>query len=124
MSPFLQPFTPPSASLGSASSGIRLISFRHPAYPDYAPELLRLTAVDGENRDGIDYQTALIACCIVTGNAWSVGWLATKDAKGGFTKVDRPDDGILRGAKYYFHLGDHGTSCKLSLFLSFSRLTA
>ncbi|KAH6867387.1 hypothetical protein B0T10DRAFT_502438 [Thelonectria olida] len=119
MAQFLQPFTPPSTSLGSPSTDIRCISFRHPAYPEYAPELLHLTAVDGENRDGIDYLTALVACCIVTGNMWHTGWLATKDTAGAFARVDRPEDGILRGDTYYFRLGEHDTAFKYPVLPSF-----
>jgi len=58
-------------------ASVRLIEIRHPAYPDTNPALLRLNAVDN---GGIDYDTAFVACGIVTGNTWSRAWLATRDA--------------------------------------------
>jgi hypothetical protein len=94
------------------------VRFRHPAYPESEPELLRLNAVDGPGddgdgrRDGIDYDTAFIACCIVAGNTWGGGWLVERTAEGSFSRMQRPPDGILRGQVYYFLLGDHGPECR------------
>lgn len=92
----------------------RLIHFRHPAYSDNEPDLLRLHAVDG---DGIDYDVAFLACCIVTSNTWHDGWLAQKNisdsSSDSFIRVHRPDDGLLRGDKYYFLLGHHPSDCEI-----------
>lgn len=122
----LPPLEPPP----SRSEDIRRVRFRHPAYPDFEPDLLLLNAVDGDGA-GIDYDTAFVACCIVTGNRWDDGWLAQREdvqsneyhsGKFSFTRVSRPDDGILQGDIYYFLIGDHAPNCKpchtLSPFLS------
>ncbi|KAK3366584.1 hypothetical protein B0H63DRAFT_515814 [Podospora didyma] len=45
---------------------------------------------------GIDHDTALVACGIVT------GFFATRETGAqGFEPVSRPDDGILRGSEYF-----------------------
>ncbi|KAK3349540.1 hypothetical protein B0T25DRAFT_504734 [Lasiosphaeria hispida] len=79
----------------------RLVRIRHPDYSAAENTLLCLRALDD---GGIDYDTALIACGIVTGNT-STGFFATRDAGAqGFERVSRPDDGILRGSEYFFQL--------------------
>lgn len=82
---------------------LRRIDIRHPAYPDTNPALLRFNAVDD---GGIDYDTAFLACCIITGNTWSRGWLAHRETEGQFQRVDRLTDGVLRDSVYYFCLGE------------------
>lgn len=104
--PFRSPFNPPTPRAAPART-VLTISFRHPAYPDSDDaEILLLSAVDGDdNSRGIEYDTAFVACCIVTGNKWSEGWLAQKP-RGTFERVKLPEDGILRGRVYYFMLGE------------------
>jgi hypothetical protein len=105
----LPPRPPPETA---TSRTIPTVSFRHPAYPDFDSGFLLLSAVDGDDDgDGLDYDTAFYACCIVTGNKWNDGWLAEKKGDA-FDRVNRPHDGILRGKIYYFLLGDHGPKCK------------
>ncbi|KAK4144476.1 uncharacterized protein C8A04DRAFT_27662 [Dichotomopilus funicola] len=90
----------------------KLVHFRHPAYPDAEPDLLRFSALDGgDGSDGIDYDLALTSCCIVTGNTSATGWLAVRvsssdDDKPLFHRVDRPGDGILRHLEYHFCVGE------------------
>jgi hypothetical protein len=84
-----------------------IVKILHPDYPAAENTLLHLRALDD---GGIDYDTALAACGIVTGNT-STGFLAlaTRGAGGAqcFERVARPDDdGILRGSEYFFQLPD------------------
>ncbi|KAK3941754.1 hypothetical protein QBC46DRAFT_91925 [Diplogelasinospora grovesii] len=97
----------------------KIIQFRHPAYPDDIPELLGLNAVEGEDRDGVDYDTALLSCCIITGNKWREGFIARKDDQGAFRRVNRPYDGILRAPVYYFCLEKMELSEKYPVVPSF-----
>lgn len=119
---FRPPFDPVTPQASPAQ--IPSISFRHPAYPDSDDaEILLLSAVDGDDGSrGIEYDTAFVACCIVTGNTWSEGWLAQKTGVGAFERVKLPEDGILRGRVYYFMLGENDFQCEISrgcLALSF-----
>ncbi|POR32602.1 Uncharacterized protein TPAR_07172 [Tolypocladium paradoxum] len=97
----LPPFTPPAAThaLGTAPRAVR---FRHPAYPSSAPDLLVLRAADGDG--GLDFDVALTACCIVANADWDDGHLAQKTLAGDHVlqRVDRPQDGLLRGREYFF----------------------
>ncbi|KAI0115627.1 hypothetical protein GGR51DRAFT_503607 [Nemania sp. FL0031] len=89
-----------------------LVGFFHPAYPDDAPPLLALAAVDvsRNGRRGIDYETAKAACGIVAGNRWDQGtYFARKKELTGeqqrhtWVTVDRPRDRVLpAGPNYYF----------------------
>lgn len=88
------------------------VSFRHPAYPDYESEFMLLSAVDGDDLgDGLDYDTAFLACCIAAGNKWHAGWLAEKH-RDSFSPVDVPEDRILRGDKYYLMMNGFSPNCK------------
>ncbi|KXX75351.1 hypothetical protein MMYC01_207659 [Madurella mycetomatis] len=58
-----QAFTLPKTSDDDRSS--KVIHFRHPAYPDTEPDLLRLGALDG---DGTQYDITFISCCIFRSN--------------------------------------------------------
>ncbi|EPE04359.1 proteasome activator subunit [Ophiostoma piceae UAMH 11346] len=72
----LPAFTPPVAAY-SLGPMLRAVRFRHPAYPDSAPDLLVLMAVDDGN-GGLDFDLALAACCIIAGVNWDGGYLALK----------------------------------------------
>ena len=61
--------------------------------------LLSLPALDD---GGIDFDTALAACCLVAGNRWRDGFFSSD--RGGASSVARPHDGILREPHYFFHL--------------------
>ncbi|KAK4241904.1 hypothetical protein C8A03DRAFT_40738 [Achaetomium macrosporum] len=82
----------------------------------HGPDLLCLSALDGGN--GIEYDIALTSCCIVTGNTFATGWLATRVTPGDgggphFHRVGGPDDGILRDREYHFCVGEHDpVTCK------------
>ncbi|TLS21317.1 uncharacterized protein PpBr36_10406, partial [Pyricularia pennisetigena] len=67
--------TPPSASETALAS--YEVRFRHPAYPRDTPPLLLLSAADGI---GIEYDLAVISCCIICATEWDKGKLATKTA--------------------------------------------
>ncbi|KAH6617065.1 hypothetical protein F5144DRAFT_381999 [Chaetomium tenue] len=127
-------FNPPSID-----NSCRLVHFRHPAYPDTEPDLLRLGALDrgNENGDGdgdgngdgngngIQYDFALASCCVVTGNTFANGWLATRVLPGNgqnplFHRVSRPEDGILRDGEYHFCVGEEDpTTFKYPVIPSF-----
>ncbi|KAH6634763.1 hypothetical protein B0J18DRAFT_30163 [Chaetomium sp. MPI-SDFR-AT-0129] len=112
--PLKQAFTPPPRP-GDGNLSSKLVHFRHSAYSDCEPDLLCLSALDGDGSgDGIDYDLALTSCCIVTGNTFATGWLAVRVSSGNgdgtgdgplFHRVDRPGDGILRRVEYHFCVG-------------------
>jgi len=80
-----------------------IVKILHPNYPAAENTLLHLRALDD---GGIDYDTALVACSIVTGNT-STGFLATRETGTQcFERVVRPDDSILRENEYFFQLPD------------------
>jgi hypothetical protein len=100
-----RPPLPPPIPHTTETKQQRTISFRHPGYPDLiGPNLVSLDAVDHELGDGIDYDTALVACGIVACNRWSQSWFGVKDSQGAsvFRAVPRPHDGLLRESIYYF----------------------
>ncbi|KAK4233616.1 hypothetical protein C8A03DRAFT_47881 [Achaetomium macrosporum] len=102
----LPPFTPPAATHGQGAAP-RTVRFRHPAYPSSAPDLLVLLAADGDG--ALDFDIAIIACCIVANVGWDDGYLAQKalGANDVFQQVDRPNDGLLRGHEYFFCVKGH-----------------
>jgi hypothetical protein len=124
MPPFYKPLAAPRADETSHPR----VEIRHPAYPDTTPALLRLQAVDD---GGVDYDTAFVACAIITGNTWSRAWFARRrPADAGpadlrllsqLERVERPPDGVLRGRIYYFVVGDEGrpTPAKYPVLPSF-----
>ncbi|GAB1319859.1 hypothetical protein MFIFM68171_10069 [Madurella fahalii] len=81
----------------------RIIKILHPDYPAAENTLLHLRALDN---GGIDYDTALAVCSIVTGNTCT-GFFATREA--GTQRLERivpPSDSILRENAYFFQLPD------------------
>ncbi|KAI1738451.1 hypothetical protein F4680DRAFT_180116 [Xylaria scruposa] len=94
---------PQSEQSSSRAVGDRkFIAFFHPSYPDTAPPLLTLAAVEyvlkgAQIIRGLGYDTAKAACGIVACNRYDEGaYFALKDRKGVYTRVDRPPDGLLR----------------------------
>jgi hypothetical protein len=58
-------------------------------------------AADGDS--GLDFDVALTACCIVADANWDDGYLAqTVAGNNVLQRVDRPQDGLLRGLEYFF----------------------
>ncbi|KAK1762450.1 hypothetical protein QBC33DRAFT_461377 [Phialemonium atrogriseum] len=112
----LPPCAPPTSSAAIATDVPR-IKFRHPAYPDSAPDLLCLSAVDGD--DGVDYDIALLACCIVTGNTWRDISFAVKVNSHAVSHVSRPANGVLRGRVFYFRLKGYEPNEKYPVIPSF-----
>ncbi|TLS21104.1 uncharacterized protein PpBr36_10489 [Pyricularia pennisetigena] len=90
------PVLPVNCNLG------KVVQFRHPAYPDSAPPLLRLGAIDGHDWDGLDFDVATTACSIVTTVDWSQGVMAIRTQDGSFSAVERPEDGLLRDRLYFW----------------------
>lgn len=81
----------------------RVIRILHPGY--YPPEntLLHLHAVDD---GGIDFDTVMAMCSILTGNT-TIGFLSARKRGPGprtYYRVHRPPDGILRESQYSFQL--------------------
>lgn len=81
----------------------RVIRILHPGY--YPPEntLLHLHALDD---GGIDFDTVMAICSIITGNT-TIGFLSARKAGPGprtYYRVHRPPDGILRESEYSFQL--------------------
>lgn len=107
---FLAPLAAPDRTESRKAGSI---SFRHPAYPETERALLRLSAVDGPQRDGVDYDFALICCGIVTGNTWPEGSLAVKRGDKEFVPVTRPPDGVLREEEYFYFVSSYEASCKV-----------
>ncbi|TRX89927.1 hypothetical protein FHL15_009199 [Xylaria flabelliformis] len=94
-----------------AVGGRKFIAFFHPSYPDTAPPLLTLAAIDYVLKGariirGIDYDTAKAACGIVACNRYDEGaYFALKDRRGVYTRLDRPVDGLLHAGgdvMFYF----------------------
>ncbi|TGJ79384.1 hypothetical protein E0Z10_g9373 [Xylaria hypoxylon] len=91
----------------------RVISFRHPAYPVSANDLLCLSAIDDDPVRGIDYNIALVACGIIACNKWHQAWFGEK-CEGGdeeldrYRRVPRPKNGILpyKESPYYFFVNE------------------
>ncbi|KAI0188880.1 hypothetical protein EV127DRAFT_341831, partial [Xylaria flabelliformis] len=93
-----------------AVGGRKFIAFFHPSYPDTAPPLLTLAAIDyvlkgAQIIRGIDYDTAKAACGIVACNRYDEGaYFALKDRRGVYTRVDRPVEGLLHaGGDFMFY---------------------
>jgi len=78
-----------------------IVAILHPDYTASENSLLELRALDD---GGIDYNTVMAACSIVTGNT-TTGFLATR-LSSQLEPVARPDDGILREHEYFFQLPD------------------
>ncbi|PMB64022.1 hypothetical protein BM221_010187 [Beauveria bassiana] len=74
------------------------VDFLHPGYSGSAV-LLSLPALDD---GGIDFDTALTACGVVAGNRWRDGFFSSD--RSGASRVQRPDDSILRELQYFFQL--------------------
>lgn len=88
----------------------QFISFYHPAYSGVFSPLVRFLAADD---GGFHYQTALIACSIVADNcplenAWfsSAHDRAKETPKREYSRLREPDDGVLRGRAFFFHVND------------------
>ncbi|TLD05271.1 uncharacterized protein PgNI_09064 [Pyricularia grisea] len=109
--PVLAPLEPPQTTIESPFR----VHFRHPAYPDNAPPLLALFAINGV----LDYDLALVCCCILAAVNWDKGYLAVRQQGSLFEKVQRPSDGLLRGREYFFCLEDVAVSGKHPLATSF-----
>ncbi|KAI0535596.1 hypothetical protein GGR58DRAFT_438614 [Xylaria digitata] len=91
----------------------RLISFRHPAYPLSANNLLSLAVTGDGPVLGIDYNLALVACGIVACNKWHQAWFGEKreggnEERDGYRRVSRPENGILpyKESPYYFFINE------------------
>ncbi|KAL8407557.1 hypothetical protein RB594_006401 [Gaeumannomyces avenae] len=100
------PLTPPLVTDSDRHNSKGVVRIFHPAYPQTIP-LLRLGAF--EPGGGIDFDFALTACCIVTGNTFAIGWLAKK-VSGALERIARPDDGILRDPTVFFCVGNDANS--------------
>ena len=87
------------------------IDFRHPAYPDSEAALLRFAAIDGDDGDGVDFEVALVACGIITGNTWYSGYIAEMDPEGRYVKVDRSTTDVLRRRTYYYFVDEQRPGC-------------
>ncbi|KAI0153301.1 hypothetical protein GGR57DRAFT_150677 [Xylariaceae sp. FL1272] len=119
MAAVLPPFTPPAATHAVAREQ-REVRFRHPAYPASTPDLLALVAADAD--DGLDFDIALTSCCILTDTNWDTGYLAQKQAGADnlLQRVERPQDGLLRGKEYFFCVeGQEPASFKYPVIPSF-----
>ncbi|KAF2963677.1 hypothetical protein GQX73_g9910 [Xylaria multiplex] len=107
-------FDPPVArDINSPHRPSRLISFRHPAYPVSANDLISLSATDDEPVPGIDYNLALVACGIVACNKWHQAWFGEicegrDEEQNRYRRVSRPENGILpyKESPYYFFINE------------------
>ncbi|TLS20430.1 uncharacterized protein PpBr36_11284 [Pyricularia pennisetigena] len=109
--PVLAPLEPPRA----ANERPFPVHFRHPAYPENAPPLLALFAANGV----LDYDLALVCCCILAATNWDKGYLAVRQQGLVFNRTQRPSDGLLRGREYFFCLEDAAVSEKYPIIHSF-----
>ncbi|KAG9250630.1 uncharacterized protein F5Z01DRAFT_349628 [Emericellopsis atlantica] len=111
--PPLEP--PPNTDTGDPG----YIDFRHPAYPDSEAALLRFAAIDGDHGDGVDFEVALVACGIITGNTWHCGYIAEMDTGGGYVKVDKSTTDVLRRRTYYYFVDEQRPGYKYPVIPSF-----
>ncbi|KAL6354002.1 hypothetical protein LRP88_12633 [Fusarium phalaenopsidis] len=111
--PPLEP--PPDTDTGEPN----YVDIRHPAYPDSEPALLRFAAIDGDDGDGVDFEVALVACGIITGNTWHSGYIAEMDAGGEYVKIDRSTTDVLRGRTYYYFVDEQPPGYKYPVIPSF-----
>ncbi|KAI6301583.1 hypothetical protein MCOR29_010848, partial [Pyricularia oryzae] len=93
------PLVPPE---NKTHNGIPIVRIRRPACSLTGPSLLDLPAVDGDCTS-LDYELALTACSIITGN--TEGYLARHedDAQTPFSPVQY-SDGMLRPGTYFYCL--------------------
>ncbi|KAI0872388.1 hypothetical protein GGS24DRAFT_467904 [Hypoxylon argillaceum] len=111
MSRFQRPLSPPIPNGLDGHNDTR-IEFFHPAYPNLVNPLLTFPAVDvaGDGRIGIDFDTARVACGIVACNRWDDdAYFAVKSHEQGkiiWTKIERPDDGVLCADTIYYFVVD------------------
>ncbi|KAK5658992.1 hypothetical protein OQA88_1078 [Cercophora sp. LCS_1] len=95
------PSVRPPIILPREDARLRVVAILHPDYPASENTLLELRALDD---GGIDYDTVMAACSVVTGNT-STGFLATRTGAR-LEPVARPGDDILRESEYFFQLPD------------------
>ncbi|KAL8364907.1 hypothetical protein RB595_003947 [Gaeumannomyces hyphopodioides] len=103
--PFARKALSPPALPANHNNGIyRSIRIRHPAYPNSASDLLLLSATDGDDWNGLDFDVARAACSIVTTVGWDKGVFAVQSeaSSGALSAVERPADGILRESVYFW----------------------
>ncbi|KAL9023240.1 MAG: hypothetical protein Q9196_007321, partial [Gyalolechia fulgens] len=75
------------------------VEFKHPAYPDECDTFLTLAALDHPD-GGIHYNTARIACGVITGNRWEGSFTAEKNGQ----SISLNGDDILPPGIWYFYL--------------------
>lgn len=76
-----------------------LVEFKHPAYQDECDTFLILSALDHPN-GGLHYNTAKIACGVITGNRWDGSFTAKKNGQ----PITLDGDDILPPGIWYFYL--------------------
>ena len=102
----------PSHDNSSPTTHNRLITFKHPGYPDDYKQnvLLRLYSWDSPN-GGLHAGTALLACALVACNAWDGYFTAELDGQ----RLEFQYDDILSAEVYYFHVPEHATASASSV---------
>ena len=107
------PQIPKSVDSGVPNHLAHKVTICHPGYNDASDDLISFPAFDGLN-GGLYFDTALIACGIITGNNWDGSF--SKDIKGKEVISHESCDGILPPGLYYFHLPAFNGLCRDHLF--------
>ncbi|KAL8383535.1 hypothetical protein RB595_010643, partial [Gaeumannomyces hyphopodioides] len=99
-----EPLPPPALPESHSSGRYKSIRIRHPAYPNATPDLFEFRAIDGDDRNGLDFDVARAACSIITTVGWDRGVFAVQSeaSSGALSAVERPADGILRESVYFW----------------------
>lgn len=88
------------------------VPFYHPHHLHDRP-LLHLYPVDGPNCDAIDYDVALIACGIITGNTWKLGaFISNHDNE--WQVAQRDENNLLHGTAFAYLADARHAQCKSS----------
>jgi hypothetical protein len=97
----LKPPEPSVPTLSFSGSRNNTIKIKHPGYPDDYEQnvLMMLYAFDCQG-GGLHYDTALIACTLVAGNAWNGYFTLERDGP----RIALENDNVLLEKSYYFHV--------------------
>lgn len=91
------------------------VNIHHPGYKDRTDTLLSLAPVDVEERAdgsfarGVQFHAVHTACAIIANNRFD-GWISLDKAGMNIFRRALPEDEILVGGKYWFHVPKRGSS--------------
>jgi hypothetical protein len=94
---------------------VKKVRFLHPGYPENSNILLQFSALDAD--DGIEYNTAQVACAIVANNRWDGFFCVDREGRQRINRKSLAGKTLDRD-EYYFHVpvlnSTHGKISKSS----------